>query len=154
MQGLMPGPCLTTPPAWLLNREGAGKTASDWGCSAPASISSPIQLPFLPTTNILSIPRVPGNHHWELRSQSPSLCQPPGNSEVSCGLAWSLQPLWGLGLSPSRAPSITLCPTPDKGSTIDPDSAGSCQCQEMQFTTSSEVTAEEARRPLALLCRY
>lgn len=59
-----------------------------------------------------------------------------------------------LSWSPAAQPRFTLCPPPDKGSTIDPGAARSRLCQEMQFTTSSEVTAEEASRPLALLCRY
>lgn len=76
-------------------------------------------------------------------------------------MAWlgPFKPLWGLGLSPSpwspaAQPRFTLCPLPDKGSTIDPGAARSRLCQEMQFTTSLEVTAEEASRLLALLCRY
>lgn len=89
----------------------------------------------------------------------PSLCQPPGTGKSHMAWLSPFKPLWGLGLSSSRgpqprSPASTLCPPPDKGSTIDPGAARSRLCQEMQFTTSLEVTAEEASRLLALLCRY
>lgn len=53
-----------------------------------------------------------------------------------------------------RRPALGRCPRRGKGSVIDPGASLSRLCQEMQFTTSSEVTAEEPSRPQALLYRY
>lgn len=122
------------------------------------SANFPIQIRFFPPQTFQVLPEflgtTAGSSGW-----IPLPLPASRYREVSNGLALSLQTPPGpwpepLSWSPAVQPRFTLCPLPDKGSTIDPGAARSRLCQEMQFTTSLEVTAEEASRLLALLCRY